>query len=187
MDLSLHALLIAFGIFALRICDVSIGTVRTIFTIRGYKLVSFCLGVVESAIWIFAISRVMKYISGGENVLNIIGWAVGFATGTVTGITLEKWIGSGTILVRVISRNHAIRLKEHLHSEKFGVTSVQGQGYGGTVLVLFVVAPRRRENDVLVAIRHVDPDAFITVEPVNRAYGGFPVTAVTPPASALKK
>ena len=187
MDLSLHAFAIALGIFCLRICDVSIGTVRTIFTIRGYRLVSFCMGVVESGIWIFAISRVMKYISGGENLLNILGWAFGFATGTVVGITLEKWIGSGTVLVRVISRNHAIRLKEHLHSEKFGVTAVQGQGYGGNVLVIFVVAPRRRENDVLAAIRHVDPDAFITVEPVNQAYGGFPVTALAPSPTALKK
>lgn len=187
MDLSLHAVAIAFGIFCLRICDVSIGTVRTIFTIRGHRLVSFCLGVVESAIWIFAISRVMKYISGGENLLNILGWAVGFATGTVTGITLERWIGSGTVLVRVISKNHAIRLKEHLHSERFGVTAVQGQGYEGNVLVIFVVAPRRREHDVLAAIRHVDPDAFITVEPVNQAYGGFPVTAVSPSPAALKK
>jgi len=187
MDLSLHALTIAVGIFFLRICDVSIGTVRTIFTIRGYKMVSFCLGVIESAIWIFAISRVMKYIAGGENVLNIFGWAFGFATGTVTGITLERWIGSGTVLVRVISRNHAIRLKEYLHSERYGVTAVQGQGYEGNVLVMFVVAPRLREHDVLVAVRHVDPDAFITVEPVNQAYGGFPVTGVSPSPSALKK
>ena len=114
-------------------------------------------------------------------------WAFGFATGTVTGITLERWIGSGTVLVRVISRNHAIRLKEHLHSEHFGVTAVQGQGYEGNVLVMFVVAPRRREHDVLAAVRHVDPDAFITVEPVNQAYGGFPVTSVAPSPSALKK
>src|SRR4051794_8082230 len=63
MDLSFNALLVALGIFGLRIGDVSIGTVRTIFTIRGYRLISFCLGVVESGIWIFAISRVMKYIS----------------------------------------------------------------------------------------------------------------------------
>lgn len=187
MDLSLHALLIALGIFCLRICDVSIGTVRTIFMFRGYRLVSFCLGAVESAIWIFAISRVMKYISAGENTLNIIGWALGFATGTVTGITLESWIGSGTILARVISKNHAIRLKEHLHSEGFGVTTVQGQGYGGNVLVIFVVAARRREKEVLAAIRQVDPEAFITIEPVSRAFGGFPVTSVHTGGAAMKK
>src|ERR671927_1009292 len=107
MDMSLHALAIALGIYCLRICDVSIGTVRTLFTIRGYRMRSFLLGAVESAIWIFAISRVMKYVNSGESIWNIVGWAMGFATGTVVGITFEKWIGSGTVLVRVISRNHA--------------------------------------------------------------------------------
>jgi len=184
MDWSSHALWVAIGIFCLRICDVSIGTVRTIFTIRGYRLVSFALGAVESGIWIFAISRVMVYVNEG-GALNIVAWAFGFATGTVVGITLEQWIGTGTNLVRVISRNHTIRLKEHLHSEGFGVTTVQGQGYGGNVLILFVVAPRRREKDVLGAITRVDPEAFITIEPVNRAIGGFPV-AVVRPASVKK-
>ena len=174
MEWSSHAVLVALGIFSLRICDVSIGTVRTLFTIRGYRMVSFGMGTIESGIWIFAISRVMVYVNEG-GALNIIGWALGFATGTVVGITLEQWIGSGTNLVRVISRNHAIRLKEHLHSEGFGLTTVQGQGYGGSVLILFVVAPRRREKDVLNAITHVDPEAFITVEPVSRAIGGFPI------------
>jgi uncharacterized protein YebE (UPF0316 family) len=185
MEWSSHALLVALGIFGLRICDVSVGTVRTIFTIRGYKLVSFCLGTVESGIWIFAISRVMKYVNQGDSPLNIAGWALGFATGTVVGITLEQWIGTGTSLVRVISRSHAIRLKEHLYSEGFGVTAVQGQGYEGNVLVMFVVAPRRREKDVLGAINRVDPDAFITIEPISRAIGGFPVRPVA--AHSVKK
>src|SRR5204863_6792648 len=128
----------------------------------------------------------MKYVTGGESAMNIVGWSLGFATGTVTGISLERWIGSGTVLVRVISRNHAIRLKEHLHSEGYGVTAVQGTGYGGNVLVMFVVAPRRREGDVLGAIRHVDPEAFITVEPVSRAFGGFPVSAI-PGGTSMKE
>jgi uncharacterized protein YebE (UPF0316 family) len=182
MDLGLHAVLVALGICGLRICDVSIGTVRTIFTIRGYRLVSFILGTVESAIWIFAISRVMKYIGQGENPLNIAGWAFGFATGTVVGISLEKWIGSGTILVRCISKNHAIRLKEHLHSEGYGVTAVQGSGFAGNVLIMFIVAPRKAESDVLNEVRKIDPDAFITIEPVSRAIGGFPLSALPPPA-----
>jgi len=53
------------------------------------------------------------------------------------------------------------------------VTAVQGQGYEGNVLVIFVVSPRRRESEVLAAVKHVDPEAFITVEPVSRAIGGF--------------
>jgi uncharacterized protein YebE (UPF0316 family) len=103
----------------------------------------------------------------------MVGWAAGFATGTVVGISIEQWIASGSILVRCISRNHALRLRELLHSEGFGVTAVQGQGRDGNVLVIFVVAARRRGGELLKIIDAIDPEAFITIEPVSRAIGGW--------------
>ena len=178
MDAFLTALLI----FALRIVDVSIGTVRVIYTIRGQKLVSTGLGACESFIWIFAISRAFKYV---DNPLSMAGWALGFATGTFVGIALDQWIGSGSILMRVISRNHAQRLRELLHGEGFGVTAIQGQGRDGDVLVIFVVAPRKRTNDLLELVQRIDPDAFITVEPVAKAIGGY-VPHFPAPASMRK-
>jgi uncharacterized protein YebE (UPF0316 family) len=97
--------LIALMIFCLRICDVSIGTVRVIYTIRGNRTISAVLGFIESLIWIFAISRAFALV--GQNPIGMIGWAAGFATGTVLGITLERWIATGHILMRVISLEKA--------------------------------------------------------------------------------
>jgi uncharacterized protein YebE (UPF0316 family) len=47
-------------IFCLRICDVSVGTDRVLFTVKGYRAVGASLGIVESAIRIFAISRLFE-------------------------------------------------------------------------------------------------------------------------------
>lgn len=180
-----ESLIIALGIFALRIGDVSIGTVRVIFTIKGFRMLSAMLGVVESGVWIFAISRVMKYV---DNPVSMIGWALGFATGTVVGISLEKWIGTGSVMVRIISRNHAIRLKELLASEGFGVTALAGQGVGGEVLVLFVVAPRKRERELIRVAQTIDSECFITVESVNSTFGGYaPARGFPILASAMRK
>jgi uncharacterized protein YebE (UPF0316 family) len=178
----MDAILTALLIFALRIVDVSIGTVRVIYTIRGQKLISTGLGACESFIWIFAISRAFKYV---DNPLSMVGWALGFATGTFVGIALDQWIGSGSILMRVISRNHALRLRELLNAEGFGVTAIQGQGRDGNVLVIFVVAPRKRTGDLLTLVQGIDPDAFITVEPVAKAIGGY-VPHFPAPASMRK-
>jgi uncharacterized protein YebE (UPF0316 family) len=164
------AILTALLIFCLRIVDVSIGTIRVIYTIRGQKLVSASLGALESGIWIFAISRAFQQV---DNPIAMVGWALGFATGTFVGIALDQWIGSGSVLFRVISRNHALRLRELLHSEGFGVTAVQGQGRDGNVLVIFVVAARKRGKELLSLVRSIDPEAFITVEPVAKAFGGY--------------
>jgi len=183
MHIDAHTLLIALGVFCLRVTDVSIGTVRVLFTIRGMRVVSMCLGFLESGVFIFAVSRVL----GGErHPLTMIAYALGFATGTFVGITLEQWIASGSVLVRIISRNHAIRLKELLASEGFGVTAIAGQGHDGNVLVLFVVAARRKKNLVLKNVQGIDPDAFITVEPVSQAIGGYPFSAPVPPESMKK-
>ena len=181
----------ALMIFCLRICDVSVGTVRVLFTVKGYRLIGAALGIIESAVWIFAISRLFGKVN---DPLSMAGWALGFGTGTAVGITLEQWIGHGHVLVRVISPRHAVRLKSLLVSEGYGVTSLNGQGRdGGDVVVLFVLAPRRRQKLVLRNVQHIDPDAFITVEPVSQAIGGYPASAadgslvVAPSPAAMKK
>jgi uncharacterized protein YebE (UPF0316 family) len=104
----------------------------------------------------------------------------------VVGISLEKWVGTGSVIVRIISRNHAIRLKELLASEGFGVTALAGQGVGGDVLVLFVVTPRKRERHLIQVARQIDDEAFITVESVNSTFGGFAPSAPAIPFGMRK-
>jgi uncharacterized protein YebE (UPF0316 family) len=179
----MESLLGALLIFGLRIIDVSIGTVRTLFTIRGQRVVAGVLGFIESGVFIFAISKVLS--EAGRDPVRMVGYAAGFATGTVLGITIEKWIASGTVLVRIISPRHAVRLRANLLNEGFGVTAVRGEGRDGEVMVLFVVAPRRRAKQVLAAVQEVDADAFVTTEPVSHAMGGH--LAFHPDPSSMKK
>jgi uncharacterized protein YebE (UPF0316 family) len=161
---------IALLIFGLRICDVSIGTVRVIYTIRGNRIASATLGFLESFIWILAISRAMKYVN---NPMSMVGWATGFAAGTVLGITLERWIATGHILMRIISVAKAEDLRDALRGCGVGVTAVAAEGRGGAVMVLFAVAPRKRGKEMLRVVKDTDPDAFITIEPVSQAIGGY--------------
>jgi uncharacterized protein YebE (UPF0316 family) len=178
----MNPVLIALLIFALRICDVSIGTVRVIYTIRGNRAVSAALGFIESLVWIFAISRAFKLV---DHPLGMIGWAAGFAAGTVLGITLERWIGTGHIIMRVISLAKAAPLRDALRNHAIGVTAVPAEGRGGAVLVLFAVAPRKRGGEMIRIVQDLDPDAFITIEPVQHAIGGYLPGVVE--ASAIRK
>ncbi|MGB7157260.1 MAG: DUF5698 domain-containing protein [Tepidisphaeraceae bacterium] len=174
--------LIALMIFCLRICDVSIGTVRVIFTIRGNRPVSAALGFLESLVWIFAISRAMKYV---DNPVSMIAWAAGFAAGAVLGITLERWIATGHIIMRVISLDKPVLLRDALREAGVGVTSVPGEGRGGALHVLFAVAPRKRGKEMIKIVQGMDPGAFITIDPVSQAIGGFLPGVVE--ASAVRK
>src|SRR5687767_13589239 len=173
---------IALLIFCLRICDVSIGTVRVIYTIRGNRVSSAALAFLESLIWIFAISRAMAYVN---NPASMIAWASGFAAGTVLGITLERWIATGHIIMRVISLEKAEQLRDTLREASVGVTALNADGRGGARLVLFCVAPRKRGREMIKTVQAIDPDAFITIDPVSQAIGGYLPGVVE--ASAVRK
>ena len=166
LDLFLAAALI----FALRVTDVSIGTVRVLYAVRGRRLIAASLGLLESAIFILAISRIMQ---DQDNPAKMLAYALGFAAGVYTGITIERWIASGTILARIVARAHCPELLAALRERGFGVTEIAGSGRAGDVSLFFVVAPRRREREILTLIEELAPDAFITVDPVSRSLGGY--------------
>jgi uncharacterized protein YebE (UPF0316 family) len=169
-------------VFVLRVTDVSIGTLRVLYTVRGRRVLAACLGAMEAGVFIFAISRVFKHV---DSPLAMAGYALGFAAGTALGITMEKWIGSGYILARIISLEKWADLLEALRQAGFGVTKFSGEGRGGPVLMLFVVAQRRRGSRLLELIRAADPAAFVTVENVSEALGGY-LPLVPGPAGVRK-
>ncbi|HZN65987.1 MAG TPA: DUF5698 domain-containing protein [Tepidisphaeraceae bacterium] len=172
MTVALGALLI----FCLRILDVPIGTLRVMYMVRGDRLRAVPLAFLESATWIFAISRIIKHV---DDPLNMLAFAGGFAAGTLVGMTVEKWIASGFVLVRVISGADRDRLAGAIRSAGFGVTVLAGEGREGEQAIHFIVTLRRRGRELLDLVRGVDDDAFITVDPVQRAMGGYlPVSGV---------
>jgi uncharacterized protein YebE (UPF0316 family) len=167
----MEAVLGALFIFLLRIGDVSVGTLRVVLLVSGRKQPATMLAFCESAIWIFAISRVFAKIDGHPE--KMIAYAAGYAAGTLVGMTVEQYLAFGEQLVRVITRRTDANMKELLAAEGFGVTSFCGQGVGGPVEELMIAIPRKRRTKLLKLVRDIDPKAFITVETVTQILGGF--------------
>ena len=183
MSLLLSALLI----FALRVTDVSIGTLRVLYAVRGRRGIAATLGLFESGVFIFAITSAMKDVHPAK----MIAYAAGFAAGNFVGISIERWIASGTILARVVAKPAPPDAPDGglittLRDRGFGVTAMHGTGLQGDVALLFVVAPRKREHELLRLIEQKDPHAFVTLDTVNHALGGYLSTA-TPRAVTVRK
>ncbi len=64
--LDAHAVFWPLFIFLARVTDVSIGTMRTIFVVRGHRMFAAMLGFVEVIIWIVAASIVEVFKSIGR-------------------------------------------------------------------------------------------------------------------------
>jgi uncharacterized protein YebE (UPF0316 family) len=96
MELIFSALII----FSLRLADQSLGTMRSLLVAKNRPIYAALIGLVESAIWIVAISQVIKDI---DDPVLIGAYAAGFAAGTILGSYIERLVGVGNIVVRVFS------------------------------------------------------------------------------------
>lgn len=168
--LSYQAWLSAALIFVLRVSDMTLDTLRVLFVMRGKKQIAWVLGFCQSAIYIFAIGRVLTQLN---NPLNIIGYAAGFATGNVVGMIIEERIAIGHILINIISPRLGSAIVTHLRKNGYAVTELSGRGKDGMVSMLNCSVLRRQVDKVHQLINEIDPEAFITAEDVRPIKHGF--------------
>ncbi|MBN2482407.1 MAG: DUF2179 domain-containing protein [Bacteroidales bacterium] len=157
-------MLIPLFIFVLRICDVTLDTMRIIFVSKGYKLIAPVIGFFEVLIWVIAISRIFENLN---NWYCYIAYAAGFAMGNFVGMLLDEKLAIGHELIRIITRVDALDLISTLRHEGFGVTSVKATGMQGEVGILYVIINRKRLKHVVDLIQQYNPKAFFTIEDIN--------------------
>lgn len=158
----LHVLLTGLMVFAARICDVSIGTVRTIVTVQGRSVLAFCLAVFEVTIWIAVISTVINKVS--EVPVLAVFYSLGFASGNVIGILVEKKLAFGMIILKVFTQREGRKMADDFRSRRQPVTVFQGEGMSGPVSELYIVCRRRDLKWMIPKVRELDADAFYVVE-----------------------
>lgn len=159
-------------IFAARVLDVSLGTVRIMFVSRGDRLIAPLLGFFEVLIWVTAIGQIMKHM---DNVFYYLAYAAGFAAGNYIGIAIEDKLALGRLAVRIITREDASRLVHLLRKNKFGTTVVPAQGKNGPVDILFSVINRADIHKAVSLIETCNPGAFYTIEDTRNVNAGvFP-------------
>ena len=149
-------------IFLARICDVSLGTVRTIVTVQGRGIIAFFLAIFEILIWISVISTVVQKVSS-QPILAVF-YALGFATGNMVGIAVERKIALGFMVLRVFTREAGKALTERLRAIGQPVTVFQGEGMQGPVDELYIACRRRDLKRILEIVKGEDPESFYITE-----------------------
>lgn len=168
--LSFSAWLGALGIFALRVSDMTLDTLRLLFVVRGKKTIAWILGFCQSVIFVIAITSVLQNL---DNPLNVIGYAAGFATGNVVGMFIEERLAIGHVQLSIISSGRGPALAEALRQAGFAVTEIPARGKDGVVSMLSISVRRREVEQVEEIIRQQDPSAFVIAEEVRPIRRGF--------------
>ena len=159
MTLFLSALLI----FILRLIDQSLTTVRALVASKK-PFLGALIGLIESAIWILAVSQVIKDI---DDPILIAAYAFGFAAGTIIGIQIEKFIGIGNVVIRVFTPSKSAKMAKELRSKGYMVTDINAKGRDGAVTISWCIVPRRKMTKVLAIIKDVNPDSYVTTDAAN--------------------
>jgi uncharacterized protein YebE (UPF0316 family) len=157
-------LLLPLLIFCLRICDVSLDTMRIIFMTRGLKRIAPVIGFFEILIWIVAITRIMQNL---DNWVTYVAYAAGFATGNYVGMLLDEKLAIGHEMIRVITKIERPDLADTLRRTGFGVTVVKAGGMQGTVEILYIIVNRKNLKTAIEVIDKMAPNAFFTIENIH--------------------
>ncbi|MEA2063048.1 MAG: DUF2179 domain-containing protein [Gemmatimonadota bacterium] len=158
--------LLPLAIVLLRITDVSIGTMRIVFVIRGRRLIAAMLGFFEVIVWLSAISAILSHITDW---LNVVAYALGFALGNLVGMLIEAKMAVGQEAIRFISPEEGERITRTLRGKGFGVTEIVASGREGPVGLGLVVVPRKKVPKLMEVITGVDPGAVVTIEDVRHS------------------
>lgn len=157
-------------IFAIRVCDMSLDTLRVLLVVRGRRAPAWVAGFLQSALWVVAVSSALSQLG---NPLNLLGYAAGFATGSVVGLALKERLAIGHNHVRIISSQRGSAIAESLRRAGYAVTELAGRGKDGTVSVVTASVRRRDIEPVRREVLQADPEAFMTLSEVRPLHRGY--------------
>ncbi len=157
-------------IFASRILDQSIGTLRLIFVSKGLRKVAPFLGFFEIIIWLLAVGQVMQHLN---NPMSYIAYGGGFAMGNYIGILIEEKLSLGNVILRIIPKKDTSTLIKNLRDEGFGVTVVKAEGASGDVNIIFTIIKRKSIHLAIDILNQHNPNSFYTIEEIKSLKEGY--------------
>jgi uncharacterized protein YebE (UPF0316 family) len=155
-------------IFFARILDVSLQTLRIIFTSRDQIKLAPIVGFFEVFIWLLAIGQLFINIS---NILYYFAYAGGFATGNYIGIYIDRKLSIGLLNIQLIITQNPDKLLKSLREAGYGLTVLSAEGYHNKLIQLII--KRKNLRQVLEIIEQIYENAFISVQQVQSVKGGI--------------
>lgn len=157
-------------IFVLQVAYVSVVTMRTILTVKGYRYLAAMLSCIDVFIYVIAFKMVMDNL---QHPINLLVYCLGYSIGILVGVKIEERLAIGYINVQVISRNQTPEMVAALRKQGYGVTTWSGEGLEGTRQILSIVTQRKNQSKLYKAIRLLDPESFLISYEPKQFQGGF--------------
>ncbi len=168
----MEILVLSIQIFLVRILDVSLGTFRTLITVKGKKLYASIIGFFEILIWFLIVREALN--TDIDSIWIAISYASGFAIGTYMGSILSSKFISGTLSFQVITAKSSL-LTQVIRENGFAVTSikVEGKNKEEQKYMLFIEINNKKIDILQSLIKKYDSKAFIVVNDTKFIQNGY--------------
>lgn len=166
-------LLTCLEIFAARIVDVSLGTLRTVFFVRGKSVEPFIIAFFEVLVW-YAVARQALNTTGNPWLI-AISYAGGYATGTFIGSKLSTRFVKGVVGVQIIVNNDSETLIQKLRKKGYAVSVIELKNdyEGNNKDMLYIQVNNNKLKELTNLVKNYDKNAFIIVNETKSVQNGF--------------
>ena len=170
---AISPILVCLLVCAAKIVEITIQSLKTCMMVKGQRLKAAGLGFIECTIWGLVISTLIGTL--GDNLLLLVFYCAGYATGLFLGSTLESKIALGTSNLELIASDESTaKITAYLKENDRGYTVFEGHGSKEKMNMIFVVLPRKETPRVLKEIRKsCDNKVFVAVSEVSKYAGGY--------------
>lgn len=159
-------------IFFSRIIDVSLGTIRTIMTVRGNRKIAASIGFVEVMLWFLIVREALN--TEETSLFIAISFAGGYAAGTFIGGLVAKLMLPSNQLVQVITSRRDNELLKAISDAGFSMTvsDVYGRDHIAEKYMLFIYVDGKYVPKLKDTIIKIDSSAFISISEGRGAING---------------
>jgi uncharacterized protein YebE (UPF0316 family) len=166
-------LLSCLKIFCCRIMDVTLGTFRTMLTVKGRNKFAALVGFVEVFLWYIVVRDALS--GAGPVIPTAIAYAGGYATGTFIGGKLSGLFISGKVLIQVITSGRDQKVLDGLRQAGYAITviRIEANEYGPDKWMVMADVDKKHAAALEKLVKELDPKAFIMVQDTKSSSGGY--------------
>lgn len=167
----MELILLCIKIFLVRILDVSLGTFRTIITVKGKALYASIIGFIEVFVWFIIVREALN--TDINSIWIAISYSLGFATGTYIGSIISNKFIKSTFSVEVITSK--IQMSDILREKGYAVTelSVEGKDENIDKYMLLLEVSNNSLDEIKKYIKSIDKNAFIIITETKLVQNGY--------------
>lgn len=157
-------------IFSARLIDVSLGTIRTVYTIKNKHLIASFIGLIEVIVWFLIVQEALT--STSNNFFIAFSYSIGFAVGTYLGGIISNKLINTKLGLQVILSKKDESIIDIIRSKGYAVSIINLISKDNKYM-LYIQVDSKKYHNLIKIINSLDKKAFIVVQDTKVVYNGY--------------